>query len=38
MKLYPMRKDGHTTFVKKSQIPFMIKDGWEPATKVKVKL
>ena len=37
MKLYPMRKDGHSTYVPKDQIPFMIKDGWEPTTKIKVK-
>lgn len=38
MKLYAMRKDGHTTYVKKHQIPFMLKDGWEPCTRIKAKL
>jgi len=38
MKLYPLRKDGHTAFVKRHQIAYMLKDGWEPITRVKAKL
>lgn len=37
MKLYPLRRDGHTTFVKRHQIAYMQKDGWEPLKSLPVK-
>jgi len=35
MKLVELRKDGHSTYVKKSQIGFMMQEGWNfPSVKV----
>jgi hypothetical protein len=37
VKLLPMRRDGHTAYVQKSQLAYMISHGWKLIEVLKVK-